>query len=179
MLGDENTLYISEELNALDSLEWAVKFIQETKDNTLAWKWVVLSLNNALYEWAICACKGTNYENVLTKGRKLISFWEAINRCKNPEKMKMTASSKHLKLTSDQEESIKMLHDVLRNNLEHFIPKNWFIGIGGFPKIASDVLEIIRFLALESGNYIKLTYEERGEVEKLVSDGLTFLSENY
>ena len=63
-------LRLTEETNALDYLERVVGFIRETEKNRLAWKWVVLSLHSALYGFAICACRGTDYENVTTKTKR-------------------------------------------------------------------------------------------------------------
>ena len=82
-------LRLSEETNALDYLEKAARFIRETEQNRLAWKWVVLALHGALYGFAICACQGTNYENVTVRTKsgelKLIPFGKALDRCQDPE----------------------------------------------------------------------------------------------
>ena len=114
-------LRVTEELNALDYLEKAYLFIQETESNLLAWKWVVLSLHGALYGFAICACKGTNPKNVTYKTKKgiekLISFDDVLKHCQNPKRMKMTIKNKHLILTYKQKEAINYLKKVLRNNL--------------------------------------------------------------
>ena len=121
-------LRITEELNALDYLEKAYLFIQETESNLLAWKWVVLSLHGALYGFAICACKGTNPENVIYKTKKgiekLISLEDALIHCQNPKRMKMTIKSKHLILTYKQKEAINYLKNVFL-----IISKNFFLQI--------------------------------------------------
>ena len=269
----EKWLRLTEETNALDYLETAVGFIRETEKNRLAWKWVVLSLHSALYGFAICACQGTDYENVTTKTNKgsslfsvgdfidlpafvaklrtqqdpiskflwnqfsgptqevlksatstpaeqklalvqaldnilkgvliyepvrfagvalsqetnelksqnpigkdlirlnrllledayplqiakkkgeekLISFDEALKRCQEPKCMNMLVDSQPLVLSGSQKDSIRRLKKELRNKMEHYVPSGWSIEIHGMPQIAIDVLDVIRFLALETG----------------------------
>jgi len=126
-------LRLSEETNALDYLEQAYHYIRQTEANIIAWKWVVLTLHGALHGFAICACKGTNPDNVTLKTKKdverLITFDEALKRCRDPNWMHMTIMSKHLQLSGQQKESIRKLKHLLRNNFEHYIPKAWSIEI--------------------------------------------------
>lgn len=162
-------LRFTEESNALDYLEKAYFFIKQTEKEKIAWKWVTITLFGALYGFAICACRGTDSSIVIenTKKRdKLISFNEALKRCKDPNWMKMTTMSKHLELSEKQEESIRKMKDVLRNRFEHYTPMGWSIEIHGLPKIALDVLDVIRFLALDTGNYVHLN---SNQVRKLKS----------
>lgn len=99
---------------------------------------------------------------------RLISFHEALKRCQDPTHVGMTILSKPLQFSEQQEESIRKLSRVLRNNFEHYRPMIWDIEIHGMPQIAIDVLEVIRFLALDTGNYIHLTHDERKQVESIV-----------
>lgn len=165
-------LRITEEKNALDYLIRAGDFIKETEKNILAWKWVILSLHGALYGFAICASQGTNYENVTYKTKKgdlkLISFGEAIKRCQNPNIMKMLIHSKALVLTDSQNESINIAKNELRNKFEHYIPSGWSIEIHGLPQISIDLLDVIRFLALETKTYIHLNQTEKRKIKSVV-----------
>jgi len=165
-------IILSGEKNALDCLEQAYHYIRQTETNVIAWKWVVLTLHGALYGFAICACKGTNPGNVTFKTKKgvekLISFDEVLERCQDPNWMNMTVMSKPLQLSEQQKESIRKLKHSLRNNFEHYRPGIWSIEIYGMPKIAIDVLEVIRFLALDTGNYIYLTQAQKKRVKSIV-----------
>lgn len=165
-------LSLSEETNALDYLEQAHYYVQQTEKRGIAWKWVILTLHGALYGFAICACKGTNPDNVTFDTRegekRLIGFDEALRRCQNSKWMRMTVTSKHLQLTNQQKKSIEILRKWFRNNFEHYIPKGWAIEIHGMPKIAIDVLGVIRFLALDTGNCINLNQEQRDRVKLMV-----------
>lgn len=172
---------LTTEINALDFLEQACKFIKETEVNPLAWKWIIISLHGALYGFAICACKGTNPKNVTfetKKANKLINFWEALKRCQDPSYMRMTINSKHLKLSAQQKESIEILTSVFRNNFEHYIPKLWSIEIHGLPRITIDVLDVISFLALETGNYVNLETVQRKRVNSLICESKKNLLES-
>jgi len=151
-------LRLTEEMNALDYLEKAYFFIQQTENDVYAWKWVILSLFGALYGFAICACRGTSNLLVTYKTKsgqeRLIGFRTAIRYCQDPNIMGQYVFSRELQLTKRQEDSIKRMHEVFRNQFEHYIPKLWSIEVHGWPQMAIDVLEVIRFLAIDTGNIL-------------------------
>lgn len=174
-------LRLTEEMNALDYLHKAYYFIQQTGKEKINWKWVAISLFGALYGFAICACRGTDSSSVLVKtkkGDKLISFSEALKRCQDPKCMKMTIMSKHLELLEQQKESIRKLKNVFRNNFEHYAPMGWSIEIHIFPKITLDVLEVIRFLALDTGNYVHLNSYQKRKVKSYIFQGRKILKQS-
>lgn len=175
-------LRLSEQTNALDYLEQAYSYILQTEVNAIAWKWVVLALHGALYGFAICALKGTNPDNVTymtNRGEiRLISFGKALKRCQDPNWMRMTVMSKPLQLTDAQKMSILRLRQLLRNKFEHYIPKGWSIEIHGMPQIAVDILDVIRFLALETGNYTHLKQTQRRRIRSIVLQGKKLLKQS-
>ncbi len=77
-ISQEKYLSLTEETNALDYLEHAYQSVIETEKKKMAWKWVIIALHGALYGFAICALKGTNWERVTFRTKngiiKLISF---------------------------------------------------------------------------------------------------------
>ena len=85
--------------------------------------------------------------------------------------MHMTTMSKKLDLSTKQKESLWMLKDLLRNNFEHYVPKLWLIETHGLPEMTIDVLDVVRFLALETGNYVHLTRSQVRRVKSLVYQG--------
>ncbi len=89
--------------------------------------------------------------------------------------MSMLRHTKHLELTKQQEESISRLTNLLRNRFEHFVPTFWSIEIHGLPQITIDVLEVIRFLALETGTFLYMKEEEEALVDKLVRETIEFI----
>jgi len=168
----------TEESNALDYFERASKFIRETETDSQSWKWVIISLHGALYGFAICACHGTDWKTVtrITKrGPQLISFSDALAACQDPKKMLMTMLSKPLVLTEDQRSSIAKLQHTLRNPFEHYIPSNWHIEINGMPNIAIHCIEVIRFLALDTGNYTQMENCQFERIKSLAEETILFL----
>lgn len=168
----------TEESNALDYFERAAQFIREASTDSHAWKWVIIALHGALYGFAICACQGTDWETVTTKtkrGPRLISFSEALAACQDPNRMLMTVLSKPLVLTDDQRAAISKLQLSLRNPFEHYIPMSWHIEIHGMPTIAIHCIEVIRFLALDTGNYTMLAEGQHGRIDSLAAETISFL----
>jgi hypothetical protein len=161
------------ETNAIDFLEKAIFFIKESETNPKNYKWVAISLFGALYGFAVCASRGTNNNSVCYKNKtgeeRLKSFDAIIKLCKNNRHMKMTSSSKHLVLTQEQGIAINILKDEIRNNFEHFLPKGWSIQIKIFHEVIPKILEVIHFLALETGNYVLLDPIKKEYVRNLFS----------
>jgi hypothetical protein len=168
----EKWLRFTAETNALDFLERAGQFIQQTEFDIKAWKWVILSLHGALYGFAICACRSTNLENIIHRTKngieRLITLDKALLICQDKEWMGTLYCGRPLILTARQKYSIKMLKKSLRNNFEHFKPKGWSIEIHGLPGIAIDILDIIRFLAVETFRYQHLNQSQRRRIKSII-----------
>ncbi len=150
---------IDELKNSIDYLEMAVKSLIEAEHNPCAWKWVVIAVHGALYGFGVCAVQGTNPDRVTHKvkngHRKLHKFDEILEKCQDERWMKQYTFSKTLKISNEQDKAIKYIKDVLRNNLEHFIPKTWAVSIDDIPKAIASCFEVIEFLAIESGNLLR------------------------
>ena len=169
----------SEESNALDYLEKAVEFIRRVDTNPTDWKWVILSLHGALYGFMVCALKGTDPDRVAFKDkngkRRLISFAKALEWCQEPNRMNMTTESKTLCLSEDQKRSLDLVQEQFRNAFVHYQPCLWFIELHGMPGVVIDGLKVVRFLSLETGNYMHLTVEQCKHIETLVREGSDIL----
>jgi hypothetical protein len=172
----------SEEWNALDYLEKTIEFIHRAQRHPTDWKWVILSLHGALYGFMICALKGTDPGRVCEPDRhgnpRLISFGRALKWCQDPTHMIMTTATKVLKLSEDQERSLGVLRTHFRNEFAHYRPSLWSIELHGLPQMVIDGLEVTRFLALESGNYIHLTGAARDRIAALVENGAEVLKQS-
>lgn len=168
----EKYLRFTEESNALDYLERAGQFIKEAPTNPKAWKWVILSLHGALYGFAISAGKGSDYQSVVkvTKNghERLITLDEALSKCQDMQWMGTLYGGDALNLTPSQKDSIRRLKETLRNNFEHYIPSSWSIEMHGFPRIAMDILVVIRYLAVETFRYQHLNQAQRKKIKSII-----------
>ena len=168
----ERYLRLTEETNALDYLERAGEFIAQAIADERSWKWVMLSLHGALYGFAIVACKGTDYQSVVKITKKgherLITLDEALKMCKNARWMGTLHGGLPLSLSASQEDSIRRLKETLRNSFEHYIPRGWSIELHGLPRISIDVLDVIRFLAVETFRYQHLNQAQRKRIKSII-----------
>jgi hypothetical protein len=169
----------SEEENAVDYLEKAYHAIRTLQRDPHAWKWLVLSLHGALYTFAICVLQGTDWHQVTYKvksGRsKLIGFDLAIKRCQSFEHVGFYTHSKALQLTAEQKDAIRFLKGV-RDQIEHYVPKLWSVEQHGVVTAAIDVLDVIRQLALDSGN-VRLDSARHNTVEVCIDKGKALLQQ--
>ena len=84
--------------------------------------------------------------------------------------------SKHLQLSKQQEDSVRRLKEI-RDQFEHYIPTSWSIEIHGMPCITIDVLEVISFLALDTGN-LRLTQNKKKKVQSIIFQGKRILKQS-
>lgn len=168
----EKYLRLTEVTNALDYLERGGEFIRQTLTDQKAWKWVVLSLHGALYGFAIAACKSSNYQSVVKTTKKghelLITLNEALKMCKDANWMETIYGGVPLNLSASQEDSIMRLKETLRNSFEHYVPGGWSIELHGMPRISMDVLDVIRFLAIETIRYQHLNQTQRKKIKSII-----------
>lgn len=152
-----NMLTLDEIDNTMDYLEKCAFFIQQTED--IRWKWVAITLRQALYNFCILAITGSNYDRVCKFDKKnkifipkLIDFPEAMRRIEMQKWMRQFVHSKTAVLTAEQRGNCEFLNNSLRNEFEHFIPRAWVIDLNRVRRIINSVLEVISFLVFESGN---------------------------
>lgn len=170
----EKWLRVTTEENAIDFLEKAAESIERADEYKV--KWVSICLHAALYAFAICALQGTDPDRVAhyskEKGkpvRKLIGFPKALRRCQKEECMHLYVQSKVLKLSDDEKRAIEKISRTLRNSFEHYLPMFWSIEVSGMPGIVRHVSRVIRFLALESGNLVLLSGDQKKRIEKALA----------
>jgi len=174
--GKPNAKYVrfTEEMNGVDYLERAYAAIQRFPRDPRAWKWIVISLHGALYSFAVCAIKGTDWTRVTKPGtRRLIAFDEAIRRCQSSEWTTQYVRSRPVQLSDDQKDAIRWLKSI-RNQLEHYTPLAWNIEEHSLVTSAIAALDVVRALALDTGN-VRLDTTQRHTVEACVRKGTRFL----
>jgi len=165
-------IYFSQETNALDYLIRCAEFIERVVhgDDPRLWKWVVIALHGALYGFAISAARGTNNIAITCggKGKRLVSLWKALKLCQEREHMSMLTNSQPLKLSPPQKKAIDFLTPYWRNEFEHFVPSGHIFRLVGIPEAVSEVLDVIRFLALETHTFIDLSGMQQQAIETTV-----------
>jgi hypothetical protein len=158
--------------NAEDYLKRAEEFICRTNEDNIWWKWVVIALHGSLYGFMVANLEHGNYMRVVTvtkkKINKLISFDEALKRCKDPRFMCLYTISELFRPTPEQDEAIDKMKNMLRNPFEHFIPRIWAIEVHGMPHLMLEIIDVIDFLALRSGNIFYSSSSKRRSVESLM-----------
>lgn len=160
----------TDDLNeAVRDLEMVRRFLEKLNSEIYYWKWVILALHSSLQGFMVAALKGSSGLNVLTDKsaegwlkahqaglrtfprQKLDTFLNLYKKMKT-DKMLMYHGSKKFVSTEEQDWSVQKLNS-LRNSYIHFQPMLWFIRKAGLPQITKECLSVIRFLALDSGNF--------------------------
>ena len=84
----DHWLRTDEALEAITSLEMACDQLPKVMDNPHYWKWVVISLHNALQGYMVLALKGSDGLNVLTTKcakRWLAAYWQKNGAFPQPQ----------------------------------------------------------------------------------------------
>ncbi|MEW5800335.1 MAG: hypothetical protein AB1728_15150 [Bacteroidota bacterium] len=152
---NRKTLFVNTKENAIDFLETAVHFFE--RDDNLKWKWIGISIDQSLYAFCIMSLENGNYDNVLIPSKKgkqnLIGFETSLTRVQDEKYwMRRMVGVKPVKLTREENKRILWLHDRVRNEFLHFIPKGLTIGINDMRLAILSSLRIIEFLCFESGS---------------------------
>ncbi len=110
------------------------------------------------------------------KREKLIGFWTALARVQDGECwMYQYIFSNPLELTEHQLISIEYLVEY-RNEYSHFIPISSMSGVKKFAEIGIDVLDVIKFLALETGNIL---YHDHEEAKMRINKSIDIIKEKF
>lgn len=80
---------------------------------------------------------------------QVISIHEALKRMEDTS-VRRSLDFKHLKRTKEQQESTDHLINGVRNEFEHFVPRSMAFDMADFAPMLRHVVEVIRFVALES-----------------------------
>lgn len=100
------------------------------------------------------------YHNRLRKRReplkdwRLIPFMEMFGRIQDDKYMKRSFNSKTFRPDKRQKKSVESLHNDLRNEFIHFKPKLLLDSAPELLSVVREILQIISFLAFESGNIL-------------------------
>ncbi|MFD5854062.1 hypothetical protein ACFWGC_28535 [Cytobacillus pseudoceanisediminis] len=164
--------YVSDPLeNAIDFLEQA-SFYYRNYGYNHRFKWVCISLHGALYGFAVTYVKSGNPLDTIFKNTekdtnkwRLLSIMEILKLCKK-EELIQSVNGKVLVLTEKQKIAIERLNEY-RNSFSHFGASGYSV-IGTIDEIVEPVLEVIRYLSLES-NRIICSSNQKERIKRTIS----------
>ena len=171
--------------DVLASLEQCALSLAQVRRSERAWKWVILSLHSALQGAMVCHLSGTERLGALEK--RSATKWRGWNkrniqddrddsgvpiseRVADAKKLfkRLHCSAARVEdgcggvisIAEHQRESFKRLHE-LRNELSHFSPKGWSIGLSGTKQVIGDVLNIMCLIADDRWPFRHMTEQDR------------------
>jgi hypothetical protein len=167
---------------AITALEICGQFSRDTTRDNGLWKWVIISLHNALQGFMCLALQGSDGLRVLKDDvakawltahdqglplpvEKLDWFPNLYIKIKS-DVMKFNVNSKPFPNNDRINTSVTILNEY-RNNFVHFLPQSWSINIASLPSLCLDCIAVIKFLVDESGNIT--WYQERNRSRALTA----------
>lgn len=179
------------------SLEWAAARVQEIKGDPYAWKWLLISLHNAVQGVLVLALWNGN--GLLTLKPKTAQKWlralegggpfpsdrldEFLNlylKAKEPINFHRVGS-RAFAPGPTHDSSLEKLNE-FRNEFTHFTPKGWSLQLAGLPRICLDALDVVRHFAWETTpiNWYKAGYVTRTKrAHSRLRKGLEALESGY
>jgi hypothetical protein len=153
-------LRTNEHEEAVRSLEFAQTQARLILSDPYHWKWVLISLHNAVQGLMVLALWNGNgllslrdkdaekwleaYRNDAPyPSSKLDNFMNLYKKTKDKSNF-ATMGSEAFRADSSHNTSMKRLND-FRNDFIHFTPKGWSLELAGLPRVCIDALDIVRF----------------------------------
>ncbi|WP_427912852.1 hypothetical protein ACPWT1_19840 [Ramlibacter sp. MMS24-I3-19] len=171
-------LRTDEREEAVRSIEWAALQAAQLKEDPYLWKWVLISLHNAVQGFLVLAlCRGNGLLTLTPKSAerwmkayesgeafppdRLDDFLSLYAKAKDQENFHMFGSGAFRPgLTHDR--SMALLNE-FRNMFTHFTPKGWSLELAGLPSICLDALDVVRWFGWET---TAVTWYEPNFVER-------------
>lgn len=179
MPDEQLNLHLNLDTNCRDSFEKAERFLVD-HDDSFRLKWFVVSLHHAVHLAMLLALKGSAGQgiwetdskrlslkkklrvtiekwgdtlvDIFSDKNKLLTFLDAYELIKDPQRMKRYIHSRHFQATPDHDDAMKFINDKLRNAFVHPRPISFSYGEGYILDQISPVLDVAFFLLKESGN---------------------------
>ncbi len=191
----EHYLRIDEKENAIDSLQKATNFLKNTESDLLYWKWFIVAIHHSIYHFMLLALQNTDLSGIWKEPEKLVDyglsrkvvdikdsknklvgFVEAFKRIQETARMNGYVNAKPFVANIGHEEAAVCLNKILRNNFVHFSPKGWSIEISFIIEAVSPMLEVVKFLVLNSGRLF-LDEQQRNGVQSDIAQIQLFFND--
>lgn len=164
-MGD-NWLETDYETEGMLALEMTAEQLSHVLDDPYRWKWVVIALHNALQAFLVHSCSGTDLLGAMTtkyqrQWREAYDRGEILDRegrlAPVGELVERARSLRgYIYMTplppNDEQDTAVMKLGSWRDTFVHYKPMGLTIEISGFPAIFRPCLDVIEFLAFESGH---------------------------
>jgi hypothetical protein len=158
-------LRTDEHEEAVRSLEWAEAQARSLGEDSYQWKWVLISLHNAVQGFMVLALWQGNgllalRDKIAGKwlkayrdggdypAEKLDEFLNLYQKVKDKDNFRYVGAISFIP-GETHDDSLARLNSY-RNMFIHFTPKGWSLGLGGLPHICLDALDIIQFCGWET-----------------------------
>jgi hypothetical protein len=165
----EKYLKTNEFEEAVSALEMVAELVTGMTDDRYRWKWIILSVHQALQGFMVLALRcGDGLRPLKDKvaaawlqayrqggeypREELDSFLNLYKKIKSDRMLFYQHSMKFLPVGT-QGWSVKKLNS-LRNDFIHFLPRAYLLEISGVPQICLDCLELVEFLGWQCGNIL-------------------------
>lgn len=158
-------LRTDEREEAVRSLEWAEIQARALLDDPYQWKWVLISLHNAVQGFMVLALWDGN--GLLALRDKVAAKWleayrnggpypaEKLDEFLNLYKKVKDENNFHVigagpfSPSATHDNSFECLNS-FRNEFIHFTPKGWSLELAGLPRVCLDVLDLAEFFGWKS-----------------------------
>lgn len=162
-------LRTDEYVETITSLDMVCEQLPRVVDDLHRWKWVVISMHNALQGCMVLSLRGSNSLDIRPDKDKikwlaafkkkdgcfpkffLDDFLKLYAKIQNPELMKRFADSRPFEPKETHADSVEML-TYLRNRFIHYFPSSLSLEVSGLPAMLSDCIDIANFLLFKCGN---------------------------
>lgn len=175
--------------NAYNDLQKLNEFYDRAQQDESYWKWVILALHSALYNFMLISLMHTDMSgiwvkdirdiheriDIFNKKMRLITFSEAFKRIRDANKMRKYVTSKPFVSSRDTVVSMVLLNKQYRNQFIHYAPVGWSITVAAIKEVIRDTLPVLSFLISESGNII-LSEDEKKKLTGQVNSMLAIVA---
>ena len=180
-------LRTDEREDVIASLEVCVDCLKQLAERPIYWKWVIMSLHNALQGAMVCHLSGTAELGALTNDSakqqleflqnrndgssahprtKLATFPELFKRLSG-KSATIEQAGKPISIADAEKKSVDRLNG-LRRSFAHFSPKGWSIELSGMPQIISDVCSVLSKISDDPWPYRHLSTTRKQYLNRLV-----------
>lgn len=162
----DNWLETDSETEGVLALEMTVEQLSKALDDPYRWKWAIIALHNSLQAFLVHATSGSDKLGAATESYRR-RWYEAYERGEFTEakerlatvgelmqrarKLKGYVYTRSLPPNEEQDRAAARLGN-WRDTFIHFKPMGLTIEISGFPDICRPCIDVIEFLAFESGH---------------------------